>query len=73
MPAVQLLLFPEIEKSEVQLLRDEVERLQQTCDKVRKGQYAKLGDTTKLILEIKYELETLKRDMIRYTQTKGEI
>ena len=47
------------EQKEERLLR-EVERLSQQCEKVRKGQYAKLTAMTKVCNELKFELEFLK-------------
>lgn len=64
MAVEQLLLFP---KTEIELLQEEVQRLREQCEKVRKGQYAKIGDTLKLCLETKHELEILKQSLCKNT------
>ena len=59
------------ETSEERLLR-EVNELKAQCDRVRKGQYAKIGALTKMYLENKYELEMLKQALCRPTLTSSE-
>ena len=41
-------------------LEREIDKLREQCEKVRKGQYAKLGALTKLYLETRQELDFLK-------------
>lgn len=68
----QLLLFPELEKSEEELLREEVVKLRETCEKVRKGQYARIAEVTKIVLETRNELEMLKAAIVKNSKFKAE-
>lgn len=58
----QLLLFPETREDK---LEREMADLKKSCEKVRKGQFAKIGELTKMYYETKYELETLKEAICR--------
>lgn len=60
----QLLLFQE---SREEKLEREVKNIREHCEKVRKSQYAKLGELKKLYLENKYELDTLKAAICKTT------
>lgn len=53
----QLLLFQENKQESIE---KEVQRLREQCEKVRKGQYAKIGKMLKLYNDLSYEFETLK-------------
>lgn len=53
----QLLLF---EDSKEERLEREVKKLRDQCEKIRKGQYAKIGELKKLYLDTKHEIDTLK-------------
>jgi hypothetical protein len=53
----QLLLF---EDSREERLEREVKRLSDQCERVRKSQYAKIGELTKMYHETRHELEILK-------------
>ena len=55
--AEQLLLFTETREEKLQRTIDEL-RLQ--IDRIRKGQYAKIGQALKMCSETRHELETLK-------------
>ncbi len=61
----QLLLFQE---SREERLEREVKNLRDQCEKVRKSQYAKLGELKKLYIDQKYEIDTLKAAMCRSTE-----
>jgi hypothetical protein len=54
---MQLLLFPE--SKEERMFR-EIKELKDQCERVRKSQYAKIGQLTKMYQETKHELDTLK-------------
>ena len=58
----QLLLF---EASKEERLEREITRLRDQCEKVRKGQYAKIGALTKCYEALQHELETLKSAICR--------
>jgi hypothetical protein len=46
--------------TELELLATEVKRLREQSEKVRKGQYAKIGELAKMYEETIHELNTLK-------------
>lgn len=58
----QLLLF---EEDKEEKMEREVQLLRAQCEKVRKGQFAKIAELKKLYLETRYELETLKNSICR--------
>lgn len=60
---MQQLLFFE-ETKEEKMMR-EIKELRDQCERVRKGQYAKIGQLAKMYQETKHELETLKSAMCR--------
>ncbi len=53
----QLLLFSETDEDK---LRREVSQLREQCDKIRKGQFAKIGELTRMYLELQHEFNVLK-------------
>ncbi len=61
----QLSLFPE--DPQEKLFR-EMQDLRKQCERVRKSQFAKIAELTKLYHETKHELETLKVAMCRSKQ-----
>jgi len=61
--SAQLLLFEETQEEK---LSREVNRLQQQVEKLRKGQFAKMGELKKEINFITHELEVLKMAMCQY-------
>lgn len=61
----QQLLFFEEDKTEQ--LQREVEKLRDQCEKIRKGQYAKISQLHKMYLETQHELEMLKRGICKNT------
>lgn len=54
----QLLLFTETKEEK---LTREVQELREACDRVRKGQFAKIGQLKKDVTELQRELDILKR------------
>ena len=54
----QLLLFQE---SPVEKLQREMQLVKESCNKSRKGQFAKIGSLTKEIQDLRADLEILKR------------
>ena len=62
----QLMLFEH--QPSVDELREQVAAIHQKTEKVRKGIYARHGELTKMYLEVKAELETLKVAMCRSSQ-----
>ena len=59
---MQLGLFPETQ--EEKMMR-EIKELRDQCERVRKGQYAKIGALSKMYQETKHELDTLKAAICR--------
>lgn len=58
----QLLLF---EESREERLEREIKQLREQCEKVRKGQFAKIGELKKLYLDTHHELQVLKDALCR--------
>ena len=58
----QLLMFPE---SREEKLEREVMKLQEQHDKVRKSQFAKIGEIKKMCDETRHELDTLRQAICR--------
>lgn len=54
---IQLLLFPETEE---EILRREIQDVKQSLDKQRKKLFAENSALKKMMLEVRYELETFK-------------
>lgn len=61
---VQLDLFPSWLEDE-QSLATEVVRLRDQCEKIRKGQFAKIGEVRKMCTDLRHEFETLKSQICR--------
>lgn len=66
----QLLLWQE---SKEEKLEREVKNLREQCEKVRKSQYAKIGELKKLYMDQKYEIDTLKAAMCRSTELNLQV
>jgi len=64
MAQIQFELFAPI-PSEVEMLRADVKELRELIHRVRKGQFAKIGDLTKMYLETKERLDILERNICR--------
>lgn len=66
----QLLLF---KKCSDPYLESQIIALREQCERLRKGQFAKIGELTKLYNETKYELEQLKAAMCRSTPDLSQV
>jgi len=53
----QLLLIPE---SREERLEREVKQLKEQCEKIRKSQYAKIGELKKLYFDLHHEYQNLR-------------
>lgn len=62
---IQLDLF---EDNEVVLLRNEMRKVKETCDKTRKGLFARHGELAKLFVELDYRLNILERNICKFTK-----
>jgi len=62
MQGTQLLFFEETEQDS---LRREMKEVKASLDRIRKGQYAKIGQLAKMYQETHHELETLKAAICR--------
>lgn len=51
----------EILSTEKNILKKEMDELYERCEKVRKGQYAKIGELTKMYNDLKIELDVIKK------------
>ena len=60
MSLIQLDFF---EQCEISVLKGEIAELKAALDRQRKGQFAKIGANTKEILELKADMEMLKRNI----------
>lgn len=67
--AIQYDLFKTEEESEKEALRKEVQRLQKSLDKVRRGTYARLCKLEKQQVEMVEEFESWKRTICRGNNT----
>ena len=54
-----------LDKSEMDLLRERVEKVQKSSDNVRRGIYARHAELAKMYMEVKHELDTLKEAICR--------
>jgi len=54
----QILLFEETKEEK---LEREVEELKKQCDKVRKSQFAKIGELAKMCYDVQKEVDDLKK------------
>lgn len=59
---VQLMFFEETCEEK---LMNEIKDLRESINRIRKGQFAKIGELNRLYLETKHELETLKHAICR--------
>ncbi len=59
--AVQFDLFKSREECELEQLRYEFELVKKSAEKVRKGQFAKIGELKKELNELRIEFEQLKQ------------
>jgi len=64
----QLLLFQETKEER---LEKEIRNLRDSLEKVRKGQFAKIGELTRMYQETRHELETLKVAMCSFTTCRS--
>ena len=53
------------EETKEEKLEREVENLKKQCDKVRKSQFAKIGELAKMCYDVQQELEDLKKVVIK--------
>jgi hypothetical protein len=65
MVLVQLNLFEKEETSDVEQLRELMDELKLSSDKVRKGVYAKLNELTKECRDLRVRLELLERHICK--------
>jgi len=61
MPKVIQLDF--FEETDVSILKSEILQLKKALDRQRKSQFAKIGENTKEIMELKEDMEMLKRNI----------
>ena len=52
-----------IPRDRVDVLYEEIQEVRTMCNKVRKGQYARLAELTKMYVELHYEFELLKKQL----------
>lgn len=62
MSLIQLDFF---EETEISILKAEIVELKKALDRQRKSQFAKIGENTKEILELKADMELLKRNICK--------
>jgi len=63
MTVIQFDLFKSKEDSEIDSLKEELERVKISGDKVRKGTYAKLNELNKECLELKFRLDIIEKNI----------
>ena len=51
------------EETEISILKAEIVELKKSLDKQRKSQFAKIGECKKEIIELKEDMELLKRNI----------
>lgn len=61
MNVVQLDFFKTHEESRIDALEASFDKVKQSCDKVRKGQFAKIGELNKKIEDLEQRLAILER------------
>ena len=61
MNVYQLDFFKTAEESRVDALEKSFERVRDSCDKVRKGQFAKIGELNKKITDLEQRLAILEK------------
>lgn len=65
MNVYQLDFFKPSEESRLDALEKSFALVKDSCDKVRKGQYAKIGDMKKLLFEIEARLSVLEKNICK--------
>lgn len=60
---VQFDFFKTEEESELEALKNQVQDVKNSCDKVRKGLFARHGELFKLILDIEERLKIIERNI----------
>jgi hypothetical protein len=65
MSVVQLEFFKSVEECELDHLRETIETVKQSSDKVRRGMYAKLNEIAKENVDLKARLEIIERNICR--------
>jgi len=65
MQVYQLDLFKSAEESRIDALEKSFEIVRQSCDKVRKGQFARIGELKKLILDIEERLSVIEKNICK--------
>lgn len=63
----QLYLF---EQSPEDKLRMEFDDVKRSCDKVRKGQFARIGEISKVVISLQQKIEHLEHQMMVWSQCK---
>lgn len=53
------------EETEISILKAEINELKEKLDRQRKSQFAKIGANTKEILELKADMELIKRNICK--------
>ncbi len=61
----QVVQFDFFEETEISILKAEILYLKKSLDKQRKSQFAKIGECKKEIMELKEDMEILKRNICR--------
>jgi hypothetical protein len=65
MVPIQLDLFRSKEECEIITLRNVIEEVRKSADKVRKGTYARINELNKEQVELKSRLEIIERNICR--------
>lgn len=63
MQVYQLDFFKPPEESRLEALEKSFALVKESCDKVRKGQYARIGELKKILFEIEERLSVLERNI----------
>lgn len=53
------------EETEISILKAEILELKKALDRQRKSQFAKIGECTKVVMELKEDMEIIKRNICR--------
>ena len=56
------------EETEISILKAEILELKKSMDRQRKSQFAKIGECKKEVMELKEDMEMLKRNICRAPQ-----
>lgn len=62
---IQLDFFKSDEEAELEAMRESIDNIKKSCDKVRKGTYARIGELTKECYELRMRLEIIERNICR--------